>query len=51
MTEFENELIQLIRNASNPAQAAEIATAVILSYLSQRESCQVPAVSCPPELP
>lgn len=43
MTEHEKELIQFIRNSSNPEKALEIAIAVITEYLKQQESSPRPS--------
>lgn len=42
MTDHEKEMIQFIRNSSNPEKALEIAIAVITEYLQQLESSQEP---------
>lgn len=38
MTNYEKELIHIIRNNSNPEQAIITATAIILDFLKQHES-------------
>lgn len=43
MTDHEKEMIQFIRNSSNPERALEIAIEVIIAYLQQRESSPKPA--------
>ena len=43
MTDHEKELIHIIRNASDPERALEIAIAVITEFLQQLESSPKPA--------
>lgn len=43
MTKHEKELIQFIRNSSNPEKSLEIAIEVILAYLQQLESSPKPS--------
>ena len=46
MTENEKELIKMIRENDNPGEALMTATAIILDYLKQHESSEVPSVAC-----
>lgn len=43
MTDKERELIELIRNHSDPAKALEVAVSVILDFLKRSESISVQA--------
>ena len=43
MTENEQELISMIRENDNPAQAFMAATVIILGFLKQHESSEVQA--------
>lgn len=43
MTEHEKEMIQFIRNSSDPGRALEIAIAVIHAFLQQLESSPKPS--------
>lgn len=43
MTDREKEMIQFIRNSSDPEKALEIAIAVIIEYLQQLESSPKPS--------
>lgn len=43
MTDKERELIELIRNHSDPAKALEVAVFVILDFLKRSESISVQA--------
>jgi hypothetical protein len=43
MTDKERELIELIRNHSDPAKAFEVAVSVILDFLKRSESISVQA--------
>lgn len=43
MTDKERELIELIRNHSDPAKAIEVAVSVILDFLKRSESISVQA--------
>ena len=45
MTDKERELIELIRNHSDPAKAFEVAVSVILDFLKRSESSSVQAVA------
>ena len=49
ITENEKQLINLIRENDNPAEALMIATAVIVDFLKQHESSEVQAAACPRE--
>ena len=40
MTDYEKELIKLIRENDNPGQALMMATAIILDFLKQHESSE-----------
>ena len=46
ITENEKQLINLIRENDNPAEALMIATAVIVDFLKQHESSEVQAAAC-----
>jgi hypothetical protein len=48
MTNFENELIGLIRENDNPEQAVMIAIETIISFLEQHGSSQAPTAVVPP---
>ena len=50
MTNYEEELLDLIRNHDDPEQALEIALQTIIAFLEQYESSQVPFVVCSPVL-
>ena len=49
MTNNEKELLNIIRQHSNPEQALEIAINTILDFLKQHESYQEPSVVCSQE--
>lgn len=46
MTDYELELLHLIRTNDNPTKALEIAIHTIIEFLEQSESCQEPSVAC-----
>ena len=46
MTDHEEELIKLIRENDNPEQALMTAAVVILGFLKQHESFEVPSAVC-----
>lgn len=46
MTENEIKLISLIRNSNDPEKALLIAVEIILHYLEQPESFELPSVAC-----
>lgn len=46
MTENELELIRIIRENDNPAEALMIATAIIIDFLKQHESSEEQAAAC-----
>lgn len=48
MTDYEKELLYIIRNHDDPEQALEIAVEIIISFLKQCESSQEPSVADPP---
>ena len=50
MTDNQIELIKLIRENDNPDRALLAATAIILDFLKQDESCPVQASVCLPAL-
>ena len=50
MTDYEKELLYIIRTHDNPEQALEIAIDIILAVLEQSESCQEPSFVCSPVL-
>lgn len=49
MIHSEIDVINKIRNSKDPGRAMEIATAIILDYLMQRESSQSQSAALPPE--
>ena len=49
MVHSEIEVINKIRNSKDPDRAMEIATAIILDYLMQRESSQLQSADPLPE--
>ena len=46
MTENEKELLKLIRENDNPERALMAATLIVLGYLKQHGSSEVPAAAC-----
>ena len=50
MSNNEIELINMIRENDNPEQAAMVAIDIILKYLRQPESFEVPSAVCLQEL-
>jgi hypothetical protein len=46
MTENEIELIRIIRENDNPDQALKMAVTIILDFLKQHESYEVPETVC-----
>ena len=46
MTENEKQLINLIRENENSAEALMIATAIIIDYLKRHESSEAPSAAC-----
>ena len=46
MTENELELIRIIRENDNPAEALMIATAIIIDFLKPHESSEAPSAAC-----
>lgn len=46
MTDYEIELLNIIRTHDNPEQALEIALQIIIEFLKQSESCPEPSVAC-----
>lgn len=47
MTNNEIELLNLIRESDDPTQALNVAIEIIISYLKQPESFEVPSPVCP----
>lgn len=45
MTENEKELLTIIRESENPEQAMTIAVDIILAFLMQHESSQLPCAA------
>ena len=43
MTEYELELIRMIRNEEHPEQALMVAATIIIDFLKQHESSEVPS--------
>lgn len=50
MTENEKQLINLIRENENPAEALMTATAIIIDFLKQHESSEAPSAAYLQEL-
>lgn len=50
MVHNEVEVINKIRNSSDPERAMQIATEIILDHLMQRESSQLRSAALPQEL-
>ena len=49
MVHSEMDVINKIRNSSDPERSIQIATEIILDYLMQRESSQLQSAALPPE--
>lgn len=49
MVDSEMEVINKIRNSSDPERAMQIATEIILDYLAKKESDQLRSISLPQE--
>lgn len=47
MTDTEKKLLDLVRESGDPEQAILIAISVVLDYLSQHESSQLPSPDSP----
>ena len=47
MTDYEKELLYIIRTHDDPEQALEIAINTIISFLEQPESCREASVAYP----
>ena len=46
MTEYELELIRIIRNEEHPEQALMVAASIIIDFLKQHESSEAPSACC-----
>ena len=50
MTDYEQELLYIIRSHDNPEYALEVAIQTIINFLQQHEPSREPSVYCSQEL-